>query len=150
MTGLVVVLDAGVLDRAGSNKEFRWVLHELVARGWDPVVPAVVLAEAVTGRPTDAPVNQVVTRLGTVVTTEPTACLAGHLRFRVGRASGRMIPSGIDAIVASHAAQAGHGVVFTTDPSDLQLLLADHPQVMVDTPQGQPLRLTWRAVPSPL
>ena len=130
MTGLVVVLDAGVLDRAGSNKEFRWVLHELVARGWDPVV----LAEAVTGRPTDAPVNQVVTQLGTVVTTEPTARLAGHLRFRAGRASGRTIPSGIDAIVASHAAQAGHGVVFTTVPSDLQLLLADHPQVMVDTP----------------
>ena len=87
-----------------------------------------------TGRPDDALANQIVAWPGPVATVGPTARLAGHLRFRAGRASGHPIPSGIDAIVASQIALAGQGVVFTTVPSDLQLLLADHPQVMVDTP----------------
>jgi hypothetical protein len=73
-----------------------------------------------TGRTVDAPVNRVVKRLGTSDTTQATARRAGHLRFAVLRSGPRRTPSAIDAIVAAHAADAGAGVVFTTDPTDLR------------------------------
>ncbi len=134
MTDPVIVLDAGVLDRATVDRGFRVVLRELVGDGWDPVVPAVVLAEAITGGPTDAPVNQTVSRLGTDVTDEATARRAGHLRAVAARDGGRRLPSGIDAVVAAHAVRAGRGVVFTTDPGDLRRLLVDHPSLLVARP----------------
>lgn len=134
MTDPVVVLDAGVLDRATVDRRFRVVLRQLVDDGWDPIVPAVVLAEAITGGPTDAPVNQTLGRLGTDVTDEATARRAGHLRAVAARDGGRRLPRGIDAIVAAHAVEAGRGVVFTTDPRDLRRLLADHPSVLVERP----------------
>ena len=134
MSDPVVVLDSGVIDQATTNKEFRWVLRELFESGWVPVIPTVILAEAITGRPQDAPVNQVVNRLDTVDTTPATARRAGHLRFGVQRSGVRRIPGGIDAIVAAHAADAGTAVVFTTDPTDLRRLLADFPRIRVDKP----------------
>jgi predicted nucleic acid-binding protein len=129
-----IVLDSGVIDQAAINKEFRWVLRELLEDGWDPVIPTVVLSEAITGRPEDTPVNQVVNRLGTVDTTQSTARRGGHLRFAVERTGIRRIPGGIDAIVAAHAADAGSAVVFTTDRTDMRRLLADYPRVSVDKP----------------
>lgn len=134
MSAPQVILDAGVLDRATTDREFRWVLRDLVADGWDPVIPTVVLAEASTGRPGDAPANQLVRRLGTVDTTQPIARRAGRLRHDVQRSGARRVPSGIDAIVAAHATEAEAGVVFTTDPSDLRRLLADHPRITVERP----------------
>jgi predicted nucleic acid-binding protein len=132
--GPVVVLDAGVIDQATTNREFRSVLRDLIADGWVPVVPTVVLAEAITGRAEDAPTNQTVNRIGTVDTDEPIARRAGVLRFRAERSGVRRVPGGIDAIVAAHAADAGTAVVFTTDPSDLTRLLADHPTIRVERP----------------
>lgn len=134
MTDPVVVLDSGVVDQAVTNNEFRWVLHDLVEGGWVPVIPTVVLAEATTGRRTDAPVNQAVKQIGPVDTTPPTARLAGRLRFTVRGSGGRRIPGGIDAIVAAHAVEVGVGVVFTTDLPDLKRLLADTPRVLVKKP----------------
>jgi predicted nucleic acid-binding protein len=128
----VVVLDSGVIDQAATDQEFRGVLRNLLDAGWVPVIPTVVLAEVITGRPQDATVNQVVRRLDTLDTTGPTARRAGHLRFAVERSGARRLPSGIDAIVAAHAADAGAGVVFTSDPTDLRRLLADHPRVTVE------------------
>ncbi len=130
----VVVLDSGVIDQAAKNHEFRSILEDLLGSGWLPVIPSVVLAEAITGRPSDAPVNQVVNRLDTVDTTQAMARRAGHLRFRSQRSTGSRIPSGIDAIVAAHAADAGAAVVFTTDPADLRRLLGDYPRVRVEKP----------------
>lgn len=134
MSDPVVVLDSGVIDQAIANQEFRWVLRDLVEGGWVPIIPTVVLSEAITGRPQDAPVNQVVNRLGTVDTTRATARRAGHLRFGVQGSGVRRIPSGIDAIVAAHAADAGSGVVFSTDPSDLRRLLSEFPRIKVEKP----------------
>jgi predicted nucleic acid-binding protein len=134
MSHPAVVLDSGVLDRATSNQEFRWVLRDLIEHGWEPVIPTVTLSEAITGRPQDAPVNQLVHRIGTVDTDPSTARRAGHLRFGVERSGARRTPTGIDAIVAAHAADAHEAVVFTTDPSDLRRLLADCPWVTVDKP----------------
>lgn len=134
MTDPVVVFDSGVLDRVTSDGELRNTVRELVAAGWLPVVPTVTLAETVTGRPTDAPVNHVVARIGTVDTSQAVARLAGRLRFAARRDRRGKPPGGIDAMVAAHAAEAGAGVVFTTDPDDLGRLLADHPRVVVQLP----------------
>ena len=134
MSEPVIVLDAGVLDRATTNHEFRWTLRELTDGGWTPVIPTVVLAEAITGRPEDAPVNHAVSRIGTAETGEATARLAGRLRYSVKRSGERKAPSGIDAIVAAHAAEAGRGVVFTTDLPDLERLLSDTPSIAVRKP----------------
>lgn len=134
MTDPVVVLDGGVLDRTVTNTEFRWLLRDLVEQGWVPIVPTVVLAEATTGRASDAPVNQAVGRIGTIDTPPSTARLAGLLRYDAERAGSRRAPGGIDAIVAAHAAEVGTGVVFTTDPSDLRRLLADHPLIAIEKP----------------
>jgi predicted nucleic acid-binding protein len=129
-----VVFDSGVIDQAATNGEFRWVLRELLENGWSPVIPTVVLAEAITGRPDDAPANQVIRRLETVDTTQATARRAGHLRFSVLRTGVGRIPSGIDAIVAAHAVDVGRAVVFTTDTTDLRRLLVDYPQIAVEKP----------------
>lgn len=134
MSEPVVVLDSGAVEQVVTNKEFRVVLNDLVRSGWTPIIPTPVLAEAITGRPTDAPANQAISRTGTTVTDEPLARHAGALRHTSARAGGRRIPSGIDAIVAAHAADAGAGVVFTTDPGDLRRLLVAHPRIRVERP----------------
>ena len=134
MTEPVIVLDAGAIDQVVTNKEFRAALEDLLRSGWTPIIPTPVLAEAITGRPTDAPANQAIGRIGTVVTDEPLARSAGALRHTALRTAGRRAPSGIDAIVAAHAADAGQGVVFTTDPGDLRRLLAERPRVRVERP----------------
>lgn len=134
MTVPVAVLDSGVLERIAARPSFRVTLRDLLAEGWDVVVPAVVLAEAIRGAPTDAPTNQAVNRLGTVTTDEAMARRAGNLRSLALRTSERRVPSGIDAIVAAHAVAVGRGVVFTTDPSDLRRLLVDHLGIRVERP----------------
>ncbi len=134
MNDPVVVLDSGVLDRASTDHRFRATLRHLVEGGWSPIIPTVVLAGAVTGGARDAPVNQLLRRLGTVTTDDSTARRAGHLRHVAGRSGARRPPSGIDAIVAAHAADEGAGVVFTTDPGDLRRLLDGHPRIRVEKP----------------
>jgi predicted nucleic acid-binding protein len=132
----VVVLDSGVLDRASTDRGFRDEVRDLVGGGWAPLVPTVVLAETITGRPQDAATNQTIKRLGTVDTTQAVARRAGALRFRAERSGTRRLPSAIDAIVAAHAASAGAGVVYTTDPDDLRRLLVEHPRIQVETPSA--------------
>jgi hypothetical protein len=134
LSGPIVVLDSGTVDQVTTNREFRLVLADLVEGGWTPLIPTVVLAEVVSGRPSDAPTNQAVKRIGTADTDQATARRAGQLRADAERASSRRVPGGIDAIVAAHAAGAEHGVVFTTDPGDLRRLLADHPGIVVERP----------------
>jgi len=134
MSEPVIVLDGGVIDQVVTNKEFRAVLADLLRSGWTPIIPTSVLAEAITGRPTDAPANQAIARIGTTVTDEPLARQAGALRYVAAKTAGRRAPSGIDAIVAAHAADSGAGVVFTSDPGDLRRLLSGHPRIRVERP----------------
>src|SRR5262249_3929999 len=99
-----------------------------------PIIPTPVLAESITGRPTDAPANQAISRIGTVLTDEPLACQAGAMRHVAARAAGRRAPSAIDAIVAAHAADAAVGVGSPTYPGDLRRLLLDHSRIRVEHP----------------
>ncbi|MGH3848858.1 MAG: type II toxin-antitoxin system VapC family toxin [Pseudonocardiaceae bacterium] len=134
MTAPVVVLDSGLVDLATADREFRWLIRDLVATGWTPLIPTVVLAEALTGRPSDAPANQTIHRLDTVDTDQAMARRAGILRFGCQTSAPGKLPSGIDAIVAAHAADVGEGVVFTTDPKDLRRLLIEYPKIRVEKP----------------
>jgi len=134
MTEPVIVLDTGAIDQVVTNKEFRAILEDLLRSGWTPIIPTPVLAEAITGRAADGAANQAIGRIGTTVTDEPLARHAGALRYEAARAAGRRAPSGIDAIVAAHAASAGAGVVFTSDPGDLRRLLVTSPGVRVERP----------------
>jgi predicted nucleic acid-binding protein len=134
MTEPVIVFDSGAIDQVVTSKEFRAVVDNLVRSGWAPIIPAPVLAEAITGRATDAPANQAIGRIGTAATDEPLARHAGALRYAATRTAGRRPPSGIDAVVAAHAAAAGAGVVFTTDPADLRRLLNALPRIRVERP----------------
>lgn len=134
MSEPVIVLDSGAIEQVVANKEFRAVLDDLVRSGWTPIIPTLVLAEAITGRATDAPANQAIGRVGTTITDEPLARHAGALRYSAGKAARRRPPSAIDSIVAAHAADAGAGVVFTTDPGDLRRLLGSSPRVRVERP----------------
>jgi predicted nucleic acid-binding protein len=131
MTDLVV-LDSGAVERFESSKILRGILRRLIEGGADVVIPTVVLAEAVTGRATDAVVNRVVARFGTVVTTEPIARRAGALRHALPKAR-RAKTSAVDAIVAAHAVlSAASTVLVTTDMDDLRALVSAHGHVRVE------------------
>lgn len=134
MTGTAVVLDSGVLDQATTDRTFRNRVLDLARNGRKPLIPTVVLAEAITGRPQDAPTNLTIRRFDTIDTPQATARRAGILRYRTLRSRMQPPPSGIDAIVAAHAVDADAEAVFTTDPDDLQWLLAGHPRIRVEKP----------------
>ena len=96
------------------------------------VVPAPILVECTTGDGgRDAEVNRVLGALetsgGSVESTSTEiARLAGALRYRA------RTDDGIDAIVAAAAARDGATtVLLTSDPHDLERLLANCPQVHV-------------------
>jgi hypothetical protein len=126
------VLDSGAVERVESSKILRGILRRLLAGGADVVIPAVVLAEALSGRATDAVVNRAVARFGTVVTPEAVSRRAGALRQRLPKAR-RAKTSAIDAIVAAHAVlSAASTVLLTTDMDDLTALVAAHPHVRVE------------------
>jgi hypothetical protein len=131
MTDLVV-FDSGAVESVESSKILRGILRRLVEGGADVVIPTVVLAEAVTGRATDAVVNRVVARFGTVVTPEAIALRAGALRHRLPKAR-RAKTSAVDAIVAAHAVLgAASTVLLTTDVADLTALVSAHGHVRVE------------------
>ena len=65
----------------------------------------------------------------TIDCDEYLARVAGVLRS--GPSKRKHVPSGIDAIVAAVAASAQPSLLLTTDPEDMELLLANQPGVVV-------------------
>jgi len=124
-----VVFDTGALDKVARGDELtRAIWRGFVEAGWQSLLPSVVLAEAISGRPHDARVDRVIRAIGPP--TNPSETLARHagaLRHRAKRAT----PSGIDALVAAHAAASTPAVVLTSDRNDLTALLADVSQARV-------------------
>ncbi|MBI5478492.1 MAG: hypothetical protein HY906_06525 [Deltaproteobacteria bacterium] len=127
-----IVFDTEALTGFARNYVLRAAVELLLDEGWDAQVPAVILAESLTGRPRDdVTTHRTLPQFGTVMTSQPTAQYAGLMRARLAR-TGRSLPSGIDALVAAHAALApGESVVFTSDPRHLGALVKDHPRVAV-------------------
>jgi predicted nucleic acid-binding protein len=123
----VVILDSEVLARASSND--RHVGERLAAardNGQRVLLPAVVVTEVITGRPTDAAVYRVMKRLVAETITLDLAARAGELRERVGGARRKKRDLTVDAIVAAVAIARAPSVVLTADPDDLLLLTEGH------------------------
>lgn len=131
MTRDAILIDSGALDQIVGDTRTRAIYDELRSRGFLPEIPTVVLAEGITGTRRDASINQVIRALGTRNTDERTAHRAGNLRHQVDVGPKRRRPSGIDAIVAAHAASFDSSIILTTDPRDLGKLADYLPNVTI-------------------
>jgi predicted nucleic acid-binding protein len=96
-------------------------LTELRNRGeWPPLVPTVVLTEALTGdHRRDYHENRLLRTCDIQAVNEDLARQAAALRTQV---KARRIPSAVDAIVVATADQAGGGIVLSSDAGDLRAL----------------------------
>lgn len=118
---MTLILDsAGVSALAGDRAK----LAELLRRGlWPPQVPAVVLAEALTGDARrDFHADHLLRTCQIREVDETTSREAARLRTATGRASKI---SAVDAVVAAFASLCPDPAVLTSDPRDLGAL-AEH------------------------
>ena len=123
----VVILDTEALARASRSD--RVVGERLAAardNGQRVILPAVVVAEVITGRPTDAAVYCVIKRLIGEPISLDLAARAGEQRERAARARWKKRDLTVDAIVAAVAIAHTPSVVLTADPDDLRLLTDGH------------------------
>jgi len=122
------VLDSGGLTRLAERSiPARERLRRLRSAGlWPPVVPAVVLTEALQGDPRrDFLEERLLGMCDVEAVDEPVARRAAQLRTGAGRGSA------VDAIVVAFA--EGGGVVLTQDPKDLKALATQaDPPVLVE------------------
>jgi predicted nucleic acid-binding protein len=110
-----LILDSGGISALAGN---RARLAELRKRGiWPPKVPAVVLAESLTGdHRRDFHENHLLGMCQILPVTESIARTAALLRTSTRRAAEI---SATDAIVIAFAAEFSDAVVLTSDPVDL-------------------------------
>jgi predicted nucleic acid-binding protein len=115
-----------ILDSGGVSALARSPSRVKVLRGrghWPPQIPAVVLAEALTGdHRRDFHENQLIRMSQVRAVTESLSRDAARLRSRTRRAA---TISATDAIVAALAVGSADAIVLTSDPHDLGALLAD-------------------------
>lgn len=118
-----VVLDSGGLSGAVTHDpDLHALLTAAVRMGSRVVVPAVVLAETITGRQTDAAVWHTVNRLVVEDLSRDVAGEAGALRERAESVRAKKKDLTVDALVAAAARRHAPSLVVTTDPDDLRLL----------------------------
>lgn len=124
----MLVLDGGAITRlAKRNRQNAATIAALRRQGlWPPLVPAVVLVEATTGRPgPDANTNRLLKTCDIATDLpEPTARRAAELRHRARKGSA------VDAVLVA-VAEPG-GVVLTGDPDDLRALASHANQVTIE------------------
>lgn len=115
---MTLVLDSGGISALAGQ---RAKLMELRRQGlWPAQVPAVVLAEALTGdHRRDFHANRLLRACQVRDITEPQAREAARLRTATGRASAI---TATDAIVAAFASASPGAIVLTSDPDDLTAL----------------------------
>lgn len=124
----MLVLDSGGLSRLSERTRRAAALITVLRREglWPPLVPTVVLAESISGRPgTDTNINRFLATCDIeVAVPEATARRAGELRARAGRGSA------VEALVVALAGPAG--TVLTGDTADVQGLAAHAEHVGVE------------------
>jgi len=114
---MTIVLDAGAISALAASRQRLRLLREL--GHWPPVVPAVVLTEALTGdHRRNFHANWLV-RLSDVV--EIDELLAREAAVLRGTAA-RKKASAVDAIVVAVGARHRDCIVLTSDPGDLRAL----------------------------
>ena len=124
---MLVVDSGGVSFLARRNQDTVAIIRALVRDGqWPPIVPSVVLAEALTGRQReDAVVNRLLKTCDLIEELPvPLARRAGELRHRARRGSA------VDAIVVASAEPGG--VVLGGDVADLGALASHADGVRIE------------------
>jgi predicted nucleic acid-binding protein len=86
------------------------------------VAPSIVLAELMTGRPSDAAIWRIVNGLDVHDVTCEIAAVAGRLRERADHSRRKKRDLTVDAVVAAIAVAVAPSVVITSDIGDLALL----------------------------
>jgi predicted nucleic acid-binding protein len=125
VTGRTVVLDAEGLAALVRREQRAWeVLHGALTGDHRVVVPASVLTEVMTGRPSDAGVWHVVNRLPVHSIDTATAAQAGKLREQAA-ARRKKRDLSMDALVAATAASYLPATIVTSDPDDMRTLTQD-------------------------
>ena len=128
---MTLILDSGGISALAGQ---RARLTALRTRGlWPPQVPAVVLAEALTGDARrDFHANRLLRTCQIRDIDEPTSREAARLRTATGRASKI---SAVDAVVAAFASRHPDPVVLTSDPRNLGSLAEQttHPLTIAAT-----------------
>jgi predicted nucleic acid-binding protein len=116
-----VVLDSQGLWAIANNdsEDVRAVVASSKAGRVRLFVPTAVLAETLRGNQNDAPLNQVVKKIDVVELTEKLARDAAKLKASAGLSG---VAATIDAIVVATSAEAGGGLVITSDPGDMRTL----------------------------
>jgi len=122
--GRTVVLDAEGLAALVRRERRAWeVMHGALTGDQRVVVPASVLTEVMTGRPSDAAVWHVVNRLPVHSIDTATAARAGQLRERAAAARRKKRDLSMDALVAATATRYLPATIVTSDPDDMQALI---------------------------
>ncbi|MFG2088873.1 MULTISPECIES: type II toxin-antitoxin system VapC family toxin [unclassified Spirillospora] len=123
-TGGTLVLDSeGLAKLAEGHPLPRAYLDTARARRASVVVSAITLTEVLRGRPRDARIHQVLSRITTLPVTPLMARRAGELLGNTGLSGHRCA---IDAVVAVTALGAARPVVLlTSDPDDLNRLVEE-------------------------
>ncbi len=117
---MTLVLDSGGVSALATDPTR--VARLRLRHGWPALVPAVVLAESLTGdRRRDHAANSFLQCCMVVDVDEHDAREAARLRTLTGRAG---TITAVDAIVAALAARHTGPVVLTADPGDLGALVA--------------------------
>lgn len=112
---MTIVLDSGAVSALADDRDRLRAMRE--AGMWPPVVPCVVLTEALTGdHRRDFHTNHLLKACQVVDIDERTARDAAALRFATSRACEIAV---IDAIVVAVADQMVDPVVITSDPDDI-------------------------------
>jgi predicted nucleic acid-binding protein len=128
---MTLVLDSGGISALAGQ---RARLAELRRRGlWPPQIPAVVLAEALTGdHRRDFHANRLLRTCQVCDVDEHQSRQAARLRTATGRASKI---SAIDAVVIAFASSRPEPLVLASDPRDLAALAAQasHPITIAGT-----------------
>lgn len=127
---MTLILDAGGVSALAAR---RARLAELRKRDlWPPLVPSVVLVEALTGdHRRDHETNRLLRMCVINSVDEDLARQAAQLRTATGRA-GKI--SATDAIVVARAARSKEPNVLTSDPRDIRSLATNCPTPITVTP----------------
>lgn len=132
----VLVLDSEALSALARpnadrmrHQRVRAAMRSAHDRNFPVRVPSAVLVELYRGGGADEAIDAVLARgFAQVVTTGARiARMAGHLLAAAHTGS----ETAIDALVVATAIRLGGGIVVTHDPDDLELLAADHPNVVI-------------------
>ncbi len=133
---MALILDAEALSAlarprsaAERHQRVRAAMRSAQRRGEPVRVPSAILLELYRGAGSDEPIDRELRRgYAKVITTGARiARLAGHALAKRGAGS----EMAVDALVVATAVRLGRGLILTHDPTDLEQLTAEHPNVRI-------------------